>query len=176
MLTATVLVAALLAAPPPENRAFLQAEGHLSLLSDASDRSSLGGTFGYGVKGGYRWARWGLFAQVEHNNWLASEETLTVFNGALNVGVGFEYLFFGGRARTGLAMGPSILLFDTVLEKAGDVGFFLDARFVGLRWPIGEHLALGLDPLSFALVAPIVGSIPLLLAEYRTVVTIEGSW
>ena len=167
-------------AAPPETTyvyqdvAFIQVEGHLSLLSDAADRSSLGGTFGYALRGGYRLGQWGFFASAEHNLWLASEDELTVRNGALNVGAGFEYHYFEGRARTSLAIGPSIQLFDTVLEKAGSVGFFIDVRFIGLRWEVSDYAAIQLDPLSFALVAPIIGSIPLILAEYRTVLSFEG--
>ena len=175
MLTAIATVLALTG--PPEvypDRGFVQVEGHVSLLSDAADRSTIGNYFGYGVRGGYRLGQWGFFGTVEHNLWLASESELSVQNGALNVGAGFEFHFFEGRVRSSLALGPSIQLFDTVLEKAGSVGFFIDARFAGLRWELNEHFALQLDPLSFALVAPIVGSIPLILAQYRTVLTLEG--
>lgn len=172
-----MMVAAVLCGAPTiasGQHGFIQIEGHVSLLSDAADRSSLGNTFGYALKGGYRWTSWGIFGQVEHNLWLASEDDIEVFAGALNVGAGVEYTYFEGRARSSFAVGPSIVLFDTVIEKAGDVGFFIDARPIGIRWAVGKHIVIQLDPLSFALVAPIVGSIPLILSQYRTVLTFEG--
>jgi hypothetical protein len=174
----SLLMALALGAPPApyayQEQGFVQVEGHLSLLSDAADRSSLNTTFGYAFRGGYRFGEWGVFASVEHNMWLTSEDEITIQNGALNVGAGFEYLYFEGRARTSLTIGPSVQLFDTVLEKAGEVGFFVDFRPIGIRWKLSQHVVLQLDPLSFALVAPIIGSIPLILSEYRTVLTLEG--
>jgi len=155
---------------------FAAVEGHGSLLSDAANRSMLGGSFGYGARGGYRWNGWGLFASLEHNMWLATEYQTEVVQGAINISVGVELTYARGFVRTSLAVGPSILAADTILDDAGTTGFFIDFRPVGLRWAVHEKLALGLDPIGFALVAPVLGGIPLIYAQYRTHLYLEATF
>jgi len=158
---------------PPLGYFFLQAGGHLSFLSDASDRSMLGNTFGYSVSGGYRRGGWGIFARAEHNLWMTVELNRSVTMGAFNLALGAERLYFGDRVRTSLAAGPSILLFDTKLDQPGETGLYLDIRPLGVRWPLGDRFVLILDPLSAALVAPVLGKIPLVMVEYRTTLLVE---
>ncbi|MBW1873104.1 MAG: hypothetical protein JRJ19_13630 [Deltaproteobacteria bacterium] len=74
--------------------------------------------------------------------------------GALNVGVGGEYIYANGLIRSSLAIGPSILLAGTPLDRAGSVGFFLDIRPAGFRFHVHDHLAIGFDPITFSIVAP----------------------
>jgi len=152
---------------------FVQLEGHLSALSDATDRALLAGTFGVGARAGWRWSDWGAFLQIEHNMWLSTELTQEVVQGAVNIGIGGEYTFAEGFCRTSLSLGPSILAFDTVLDDAGAIGFFLDARVLGLRWTPHERIVLGLDPIAFAIVAPVLDGIPLVNVEYKTVFYVE---
>ena len=154
---------------------FLALEGHASLLSDLVDWSYLAGTFGYCVRGGYRWADYGLFASVEQNFWLSTDLKSEVVQGAINIGFGGEIIYGGGLVHTSFALGPSILAFDTILDSAGTTGLFIDFRPLGLRWAVHEHLVIGLDPIAFALVAPVLDRIPLIYAEYRTLLYVEGS-
>ena len=42
-----------------------------------------------------------------------------------------------------------------------------------LSFRYNDHVALQLDPLSFAMVAPVLGGIPLIQLEYRTSFTTE---
>lgn len=168
------LAALLLLAPRPAlAEGFIELEGHGSLLSDLPERSVLSATFGAGLRGGYRWDGVGAFLHVERNWWLSSELDLRVEPGALNIAAGVEYLFFDGFARSSFAIGPSILLFDTPLDDAGAVGIYADLRPMGLRWHLWETLHLGLVPLALALVAPVVGDVPLALTEYRTLLSVE---
>jgi hypothetical protein len=44
---------------------------------------------------------------------------------------------------------------------------------MGLRWPFPHQLALVFDPLSLAIVAPVLGDPGILQLEYRTIVGIE---
>lgn len=44
---------------------------------------------------------------------------------------------------------------------------------MGLRWPLAHQLALVFDPLSVAIVAPVLGDPGILQLEYRTVLGIE---
>ncbi len=155
---------------------FAVVEGHVSILSDVADWSFLAGTFGYAVKGGYRWHGFGLFAQFEHNLWIATEQKTEVVQGAFNIGVGADLVYANGFVRTSLAVGPAILAFDTVLDDAGTTGFFLDLRPVGLRWAVHELMVIGLDPITFALVAPVLGGIPLIYTQYRTILYLEAAF
>ncbi len=154
--------------------AFASFEGHASLLSDVSDSAILAGTFGYGARGGYRWAGWGVFLHAEQNLWVATEQESEVVRGAWNLGLGGELSYAEGFFRTSLVLGTSILAFDTLLDKAGTAGLFIDLRPGGFRWTVHEHLVLGLDPITFSLVAPVLGGIPLVYAQYRTVLSFEG--
>ena len=155
---------------------FVALEGHVSLFSDIAERSMAAGTFGYGARGGYRWNDWGLLLAVEHNMWIATEYDTNVVQGAVNIGVGGDFVYGGGLVRTSLAIGPSILAYDTILDDAGSVGFYLDARPVGLRWAVHEVLVIGLDPINFAVVAPVLDKIPLVYIQYRTFVYLEAAF
>lgn len=153
---------------------FLLGELHYSILTELSERSTIAPAFGYALKGGYRWGRWGLFGQFEHNMWVATELDKEVVLGAFNIGIGFEASYFNGRARTSVAFGPSILAFDTALDERGNVGMFLDIRPIGIKWDIKRHFRLGLDPLSYAMVAPVLDGIALVQIQYRTTFWMEG--
>ena len=97
----------------------------------------------------------------------------SIVQGALNVGVGGELLYFEQRARASVAVGPSVLLFDSGLDDAGTTGIFVDVRPVALRWRFHDRVTLQVDPLTFTVVAPVLERIPLVLVEYRTVVGLE---
>ena len=166
---------------PPEQRPgtegtqvwFVAVDGSISLFSDSTERSVLGNAFGYGVDVGGRWGIWGGYVHVEHNLWISNELSTQVTNGALNIGVGGEYHWHEGRGRTSLAAGPSVLLFDTLLADAGETGFFLDLRPTGLRFDVGDDLTITTDPLTFTVVAPVLSGIPLVVIQYRSVITLE---
>lgn len=154
-------------------KVFVIVDTHASLLSDAEDRKPLGDSFGYSVRAGWRFGRLGVFAQFEHNLWIRSELQYGVSAGVANVGIGLEVNYLHGYARSSLAIGPSILLFGTGIDKAGTTGFFLDLRPVGLRWPITRFFALTLDPISFVLVAPALDRVPLVTVQFRTTLGFE---
>ena len=126
------------------------------------------------AKSGYRWARdWGAYFQIEHNLWTETELESTVRQGVLNLGAGGERLYFLRRMRAAAALGPSILLYDTALDDAGTTGLFFDVRPTGVRWPLGNRLLLVLDPLTFTVVLPVLGGIPLVQIQHRTVLALE---
>lgn len=147
---------------------FVSIEAHASVLNDAEDRDPLGDSFGYDVKAGWRFGTLGVFFQFEHNMWITSEFESGVAQGVVNLGIGLEINYLKGYARSSISLGPSILLFDTVVDRAGSTGFFLDVRPIGLRWPITTYFAVTLDPLSFAVVAPALNAIPLVMIQFRT--------
>ncbi|HEX6244885.1 MAG TPA: hypothetical protein VFZ61_28390 [Polyangiales bacterium] len=141
---------------------------HASLLSDIRGLSNLLPTFGYGVRVGRRWDGLGGFLQLEHNLWWATESKQGLNLGALNAGLGFDAVYANGKVETSVAAGPSILLQSTPLDRAGHTGLFLELRPVGLRWKADEHVGFTFDPLSLAVVAPVLGGIPLIHIQYRT--------
>jgi hypothetical protein len=179
------LLATLALAPPahageakidPERPWFAQVEVHGSLLNDTADSSLIGVTFGAAVKVGHRWGRWGVFLSLEQNSWLSADFGSTLEPGAINIGVGGEVTYAGGFIRTSLAVGPSVLLWDTALDDAGSTGIFVDVRPVGLRWAVKDWLVLMFDPMSFALVAPVLSSPSVTLVQYRATFTTEFRW
>jgi len=151
-----------------ENRAFISVEGNASILSDLAEKSIFSGMVSYGLRAGYRWSRLGVFAHIEHNMWHAMEFDSSLEMGAFNIGIGCEYVYAGGLIRSSLAIGPSVLLEDTPLDRAGSVGLFLDARPAGFRFQAHDNLVIGIDPISFSIVAPSLKNIPLFRVVYRT--------
>ncbi|WPB79610.1 hypothetical protein KYC5002_10695 [Archangium violaceum] len=151
----------------------LAVEGYGSLLSGSESSPLLGLNAGWAVRAGASSGRWGAFLHVEQNLWRGTEYGATTVPGALNVGLGAELRFADGRIRSSATLGPSLLLFDTPLDEAGKVGVFAELRPLGLRWAVSRHLQLGLDPLSFAVAAPVLSGIPLVRVQYRTTLSLE---
>ena len=164
-----------LPAPAPRPALFAAVELHGSLLSDVPNRSLAAATAGYGLRGGLRGSRWGAFLQVEQNAWRGVEAAQGFDPGVLNVALGGELQFAEGRCRTALALGTSTLLFRTALDAPGATGLFVDVRPVGLRWSLPRGFVLQFDPLTAAIVAPVLGGIPLVQLEYRTLLSVEWS-
>lgn len=155
------------------NGPFAAVEGHISLFSDIAEASLLAGSFGYGARAGYRWKSWGVFLIAEHNLWVATEYDTNVVQGAYNIGLGAELIYAKGFVRSALAVGPSILAFDTLLDDAGSAGIYLDIRPLGLRFAVHRYLVIGVDPLNFSIVAPVLDRIPLVMIQYRSMLYLE---
>ena len=65
---------------------------------------------------------------------------------------------------------------DQLLDDAGSVGVYLDFRPAGFRWAFTDVFLIGLDPLNFALVAPVLDRIPLVYVQYRTMLYVEAAF
>ncbi len=141
---------------------------HGSLLTDSATDPLVSATAGYGLRAGHRWGPWGVFLQAEHNMWVALELEQGVQMGAFNLGLGGELIFADGWVRSSFAVGAAILLHETIFDPPGTTGFFLDVRPLGVRWCVAEDVTIGLDPITFAVVAPVLGGIPLIRVLYRT--------
>lgn len=96
-----------------------------------------------------------------------------VVAGAANFGPGFEYRFFDERVRTAAFGGVSVLLFDTAVETAPRLGFFLETTALGIRWPLTSGTALRLDPIGFQLSVPVLVGIPLVHYQFRHTLSFE---
>jgi hypothetical protein len=172
-LEARPLAAADAPAPETSRGFFAVVEGHLSLLADAPERSFIDATMGYGVRGGYRFGRWGLLGQIERNYWLPTELSNDLVAGALNIGAGAEWLAVDGRVRLSATAGPSILWYDATFDDKGTAGLFVDLRPAGLRWRLARRFGVAFDPLSLAIVAPVLGTPGIVHLEYRTLLGFE---
>lgn len=166
----------------PENLhpIFVGVEVHGAALTDVAGSAVLDAAFGYGLRGGYRFApspglgQWGLVGQVEIDHWIPTELDSGVDPGVLNVGVGGELVYIGGFVRSSLLVGTSTLIFDAALDDAGSTGLFVDLRPIGVRYRLSDSFAITFDPISFAFVAPVLGSGPNIRHhEYRIVLGVE---
>lgn len=127
----------------------------------------------FALEAGHRWRRFGVLVKADWNRWVNTQKPPMLTSGALNLGVGGDFLSFEGRMRTAIAAGPSILLFRTVLDEPGKVGLFFDCYPSSILWPVYRAMFLRFDPLSFHVVAPVLDSIPLVVFEYRTSLAVE---
>jgi hypothetical protein len=138
--------------------ATVRAKGHAALLSGRGQGSVLDVSWGPGLEGGARFptarrGQFGVFGFVEQDSWLAVEVEGRVDPGTLSFGLGGEWLYFG-LLRTALRVGPSVLLFDTALHRAGNVGIFVGLEPLGIVFELDDAWALCFDPLSIAWVNP----------------------
>jgi hypothetical protein len=72
---------------------WLGAELHGSFFGDLQDRSTVLPRFGYGVRAGRRWGRYGVFGLVDRDHWIVSELDVDYTTGVLNLALGAELLF-----------------------------------------------------------------------------------
>ncbi|MFK8002149.1 MAG: hypothetical protein AB8H86_21320 [Polyangiales bacterium] len=145
---------------------------HGSLLSSVAGRSTLDLTYGAALRFGARRGSNQLDFVADYSGWQSLEDRSVITFGTLNLAAEYTRTFFSDVIAVSLAAGPSILLTDTLLDDAGSVGLFVELRPAGFRWRM-KHVNIGLDPLSFTLVAPVLGALPLVRVQYRTTLTVE---
>jgi hypothetical protein len=127
-----------------------------------------------GMTAGYRFSRYGFFGAVQLDQ--SFDFTLDIERlDVVNVGAGFEYLNFLGHVRTSLMVGTSILASDTLIDEAGEMGWFLELRPGALRWAINKNFTFELSPIALDIIAPITSGIPLVVYSYSTVFAVEWS-
>lgn len=125
-----------------------------------------------GLAVGRRFSRWGLQGQIEFDETLDFTLDTKVLN-VLNLGVGGEYLSFLGHVRSSLTLGVSVLLSDTIIDDAGEVGWYIDVRPGALRWAVSKQWTFEFTPISLDIIVPVPTGIPLVIYAYGTVVSIE---
>ena len=122
-----------------------------------------------------RWTAWHLFVQGEANAWRDQRDDGSPdFAMALNLGAGVALDHAGGRLRTSLALGTSLLVVPTDIDHVPSAGVFVDLRPLGFVWPIRTGVRIGLVPLSLTVAMPVLTGIPLVSLQYRTTVSLEG--
>ncbi|MGV3625632.1 MAG: hypothetical protein ACO1OB_32780 [Archangium sp.] len=149
-------------------------ETHGAGFNSGSGGSLLGISFGGALRGGIRNDRWGLFLHVENDVWGGTNYDAGLVPGVVNVGLGGEHRFANGLIRTAVAFGTSTLVFDTVLDKAGSTGLFLDVRPLGIRWQLGHSkFTFGIDPIGLTFMMPVLSGLPLVRIQFRTSFMLE---
>lgn len=142
-------------------------------ISDLADRALLASAFGYGIMASYRWkSAWSVGLRLEHDLWVRYELGHGIDAGAISASVVVSRLWVRDRIRTSLMLGPSFLLFDTGLDDAGSVGFYGEARPLGVVFNF-PRMSLSLEPFTISLVAPVLRQIPLVRVAYRSVIQME---
>lgn len=157
----------------PPRRLWVAATLHASVFGDLLDRSTLLPRFGYGVRGGARFGRWGVFGLVERDHWILSELDLRYVNGVLNLAVGGELLYANRRVSASLAVGTSTLLHHQPLNRAGTTGLYVAVRPAGLRYAVLRHATVQVDLLSLVVEAPVLRFPVLVEIQYRAALTLE---
>jgi hypothetical protein len=152
---------------------WLGAEVHGSFFGDLQDRSTVLPRFGYGVRAGRRWGRYGLFGLVDRDHWIVSELDVDYSTGVLNLALGAELLFASGRVSASIALGVSILLQDQVLDDKGATGLYIAIRPTSLRYAVRRRATVQLDLLSLVVEAPVLRHPVLVEVQYRVAVSVE---
>lgn len=125
----------------------------------------------------YRVSRLGLGVQTGVNVWraplLGTEELEHV--GVWNLGPKVEWRSFRGRARSQVGVGMSLVIEPSAVDAhAGALGFYVDARPLGLRFPMGSRWVVGFDPLGSALRVPDTSGVPLVEVEFMSFLRLEA--
>ena len=115
-----------------------------------------------------------LFARGEANAWRdRRDDGMDDFVLAFDLGVGARFDYGGGRLRSSLAAGATLLAIPGDIDTAGTVGAFVDVRPLGFAWRLGPGVRLGVVPLSLTLAVPVLTGIPLVSIQYRTTIFAE---
>jgi hypothetical protein len=173
-----VLAAVALALTPREGTAsdtrwFASSEAELAFLGQLASSEPGVGSAAYRVAAGFRPGPLDVFLAVEHGFWRGDDGSQSLSVQTLDVGAGFGASYFGGRVRSEITLGPSILLTRSQLDEAGTTGLFVDVRPAGYRWRFGGRGVFSLYPLTLAFVAPVVQGTPLVYVSYRTVIVFD---
>lgn len=177
----TMIIGMLLSAPgaakeeilPEDQYIYLHWSGFVSLLSDMPEYSNNSVGLGWSGLVGWRHGNWGLFFQVDRDNWMASDLEVEWVPGVLNLGAGADMLLFSERVKISLAAGTSTLMFDTIFDSAGTTGIFVEMKPASLRWPIGERFVFEITPITCTVLVPVLHEPRLVRLEYRSLFGFE---
>ena len=161
----------------PESHWAVEADLGATLASRSSTASTsvdLARAQALGVGVDRRFDRLHLYARLEGNAWRQRRDDGTYdFVLIFDLGAGARLDYGGGRLRSSVAAGATLLAVPADVDQAGTFGAFVDVRPVAYAWPLGRGARLGVVPLSLTLAVPVLTSIPLVSIQYRTTVFVE---
>ncbi len=117
-----------------------------------------------------------VFVRGEANAWRDQrDDGSNDFVLTLDLGLGLRFDYAGGRLRSSIAAGGTLLAVPSDVDKVGSIGAFADVRPIGFVWPLPQMAGtrIGFVPLSLTLAVPVVTGIPLVSIQYRTTVFAE---
>lgn len=117
-----------------------------------------------------------VFVRGEVNTWRDQrDDGSNDFVLTLDLGLGLRYDYAGGRLRSSVAAGGTLVAVPSDVDKAGTFGAFADVRPLCFVWPVAQMAGtrIGVVPLSLTLAIPVVTGIPLVSIQYRTTVFAE---
>ena len=115
-----------------------------------------------------------LFVRGEANAWRDRRDDGTDdFVLTFDLGVGARFDYGGGRLRSSVAAGATLLAVPGDIDTAGTLGAFVDVRPLAFVWRLGPGMRLGVVPLSLTLAVPVLTGIPLVSIQYRTTIFAE---
>ncbi len=144
---------------------------HGTLFSGVAGRSLADWSYGAALNVSAARGRHRLGLRAEFVVWHSVESRSRIATPVFNVGVQYGILL-RDFIEVSAAIGPSVLLAGNLLDQAGSVGVFVEIRPCGFRWRIAA-VELGFDPLTFSIVAPVLGAIPLVRVQFRTVLSLR---
>lgn len=166
LLIAAVLGSSTEPAPGP-SRFSLAVEGGGSLLEPSLHTA---------LEAGLRIGAPRLLLRAEWNPWITLQEPGANANrGVANLALGAEFFFFEERMRTAVFLGASTLLFQSAFDPPGTFGPMLGVVPASFRKQLTDRLFFRFDPLSLFILMPSLGSIPLVVIQYRHGVALEFS-
>jgi len=134
------------------------------------------------LKAGRKYNTWGVFTQLEYNGWPIIVNNSQRLQAAINLGIGGELIYLGGRMKSSISAGPTYKLNnnkfyidekEVTLKEKGKVGFYIDIRHAGFIFRINNKWVINFDPITLNFEVPIIDTIPLFIVEYRTIVSVE---
>jgi hypothetical protein len=168
-----------LATDPPDSRWSWQADLGATLFSRSSTTNAtvkLARAQAIGASVDRRSDRLHVFARGEANTWRDQrDDGSNDFVLTVDLGLGLRYDYAGGRLRSSVAAGGTLLVVPSDVDKFGSIGAFADVRPLAFVWPVAQMpgTRIGLVPLSLTLAMPVVTGIPLVSIQYRTTVFAE---
>jgi hypothetical protein len=102
-----------------------------------------------------------------------SDEVETV--GVWMAGIQAELRYLRDLGRAALAMGINVVTERShVDDRAGSLGFYIDGRPAGVRFPFSTNMAFGLDPLGIRFLVADSSGIPLTEVQFLSSLRLEG--
>lgn len=149
-------------------------------LNSALLGTMVGGDNGYGTGSlatriGAKKGQFYLFVFAEYGFFGNPAYGDDISNTLLNTGGGASIQYFDKKMSAMLCLGPSILLTKSFQNNPGTTGIFAEIRPAGFHFQLAK-ISFQIYPITLAWIMPIMQNIPLIYIQYRTAISIGGSF